>query len=188
MVYSTTQSKTFQLTTAAVLTAVGILIPLIIPARIVIGPASYTLGSHIPLFIACFISPITAIVVALGTTIGFFFGGYPIIIVLRALSHIIFVMTASYILRTQTVNLQDNKQRYLFSFLINILHGLGEVLVVYLFTAVGQSNLDAAFFQSLVWLIGVGTLIHGMVDFELAYHFSNLLVNRTKINFPYLSA
>ena len=40
-------------------------------AKIVIGPASFTLASHVPLFVAMFFSPGMAIAVALGTTFGF---------------------------------------------------------------------------------------------------------------------
>ncbi|MFX3785256.1 hypothetical protein ACJBSR_01585, partial [Streptococcus suis] len=50
-----------QLSISAILTAFAILIPLMMPIKIIIGPASYTLASHIPLFIAMFISPATAI-------------------------------------------------------------------------------------------------------------------------------
>ena len=45
-----------RLTFAAVLGALGIVIPLFMP-KIVIGDASYTLASHVPLFIAIFIGP-----------------------------------------------------------------------------------------------------------------------------------
>ena len=39
--------------------------------RITIGPASFTLASHVPVFIAMFISPVVAIAVSLGTGFGF---------------------------------------------------------------------------------------------------------------------
>lgn len=45
------------LSLSAILTALGILIPLVMPAKIVIGPASYTLASHVPILLAMFISP-----------------------------------------------------------------------------------------------------------------------------------
>ena len=40
--YSSSQSKALNLMSAAILTAIGILIPMVMPIRIVIGPASYT--------------------------------------------------------------------------------------------------------------------------------------------------
>ena len=59
------------LTIAALLIGMGIVIPMVMP-KIVIGPASFTLASHVPLFVAMFFSPGMAIAVALGTTFGFY--------------------------------------------------------------------------------------------------------------------
>ena len=46
---------------AGLLTAVGILIPMISPLKIVIPPASFTVASHVAVFIAMFISPAVGI-------------------------------------------------------------------------------------------------------------------------------
>ncbi len=46
-----------EMTFAALLTAIAILIPSIMPIKLIIPPASYTLGSHVPIFLAMFISP-----------------------------------------------------------------------------------------------------------------------------------
>ncbi|UUX33098.1 hypothetical protein [Fundicoccus culcitae] len=180
-------SRTKQLTITAALTAIGILIPMVMPIRLVIGPASYTLGSHIPLFLAMFISPTTAILVTLGTTLGFFIGGFPIIIVLRALSHLVFVSIGAYYLNRDNVDLQPAPKRYLFSFVLNLIHGIGEVVVVFVFTAVGSQGLDANFWYTLFVLVGIGTVIHGMIDFELAYYFARVLQGRTRIQLPNLN-
>ena len=59
-----------RLTISALLIAMGIIIPMVMP-RITIGPASFTLASHVPVFIAMFISPVVAIAVSLGTGFGF---------------------------------------------------------------------------------------------------------------------
>lgn len=71
-----------EMTFAALLTAIAILIPSIMPIKLIIPPASYTLGSHIPLFLAMFISPWVAAFVILASSLGFFMAGYPIVIVL----------------------------------------------------------------------------------------------------------
>lgn len=42
-----TRKKTQFMTMTALLTAIAILIPIVMPFKIVIPPASYTLGSHI---------------------------------------------------------------------------------------------------------------------------------------------
>ena len=73
-----------EMTFAALLTAIAILIPSIMPIKLIIPPASYTLGSHIPLFLAMFISPWVAAFVILASSLGFFMAGYPIVIVFRA--------------------------------------------------------------------------------------------------------
>ena len=80
---------------AGLLTAVGILIPMISPLKIVIPPASFTVASHVAVFIAMFISPAVGIAVALGTTLGFLIGGFPVEIVLRALTHVVFTTVGS---------------------------------------------------------------------------------------------
>ena len=54
------RKKTQFMTMTALLTAIAILIPIIMPFKIVIPPASYTLGSHIAIFIAMFLSPLMA--------------------------------------------------------------------------------------------------------------------------------
>ena len=61
---------------AALLCAVGILVPMISPVRIQLGPMSFTLASHVALFLALFISPAVAAAVELGTTLGFLLAGF----------------------------------------------------------------------------------------------------------------
>ena len=51
---------------AALLCAIAILIPMISPVKIQLGPMSFTLGSHVAIFIAMFISPAVALTVELG--------------------------------------------------------------------------------------------------------------------------
>ena len=84
------RKKTQFMTMTALLTAIAILIPIIMPFKIVIPPASYTLGSHIPIFIAMFLSPLMAAFVIIASSLGFLMAGYPMVIVLRAFSHIVF--------------------------------------------------------------------------------------------------
>ena len=79
-----------EMTFAALLTAIAILIPSIMPIKLIIPPASYTLGSHVPIFLAMFISPWVTAFVILASSLGYFMAGYPIVVVFRAFSHIIF--------------------------------------------------------------------------------------------------
>ena len=123
---------------AALLCAIGIMIPMISPIKIVLEPASFTLASHVAIFIAMFISTKVALLVTVGTTIGFFIGGFPIVVVARALSHLVFVILG--------MSLIKNKES------ITIKGSLGSSFI-----------------------IGVGTVIHSMLDFSLSVYIWNLL-------------
>ena len=72
-----------EMTFAALLTAIAILIPSIMPIKLIIPPASYTLGSHVPIFLAMFISPWVTAFVILASSLGYFMAGYPIVVVLE---------------------------------------------------------------------------------------------------------
>ncbi|VHM70396.1 membrane protein [Streptococcus pyogenes] len=67
-----TKKPTQLIAYTSILVAFAILIPIIMPLKLIIGPASFTLASHVPLFLAIFMSIPVAILVALGTTLGFF--------------------------------------------------------------------------------------------------------------------
>jgi len=45
------KSNTRRLTITALLMAIAIIIPIVMPIRVVIGPASFTLASHVPIMI-----------------------------------------------------------------------------------------------------------------------------------------
>lgn len=52
-----TRTQTKHITIAALLIAMGILIPMISPLKIILEPASFTLASHVATMIAMFLSP-----------------------------------------------------------------------------------------------------------------------------------
>ena len=79
---------------AGLLTAIAILIPTMMPIKLVLPASTYTLASHVPVFIAMFISPQVAIMVALGSTLGFFMS-FPFIVAARAFPHLAFVIPRS---------------------------------------------------------------------------------------------
>ena len=138
------KTNTFNLALTGMLIAVGIVIPLFSPVKIILEPASFTLASHVAIFIAMFISPAMAVAVSLGTTLGFFLAGFPLTVVLRAL-----------------------RSSLGFSFVIGVLHAFCEVLVVlpfYLNGSMPQANYEKGFFVSIFLLVGVGSVIHSMVD------------------------
>jgi len=154
------------------LIAVGIVIPMFSPIKIVLEPASFTLASHVAIFIAMYLSPAMAAAVAVGTTAGFFLGGFPIVIVARAATHLIFSTCGAYYLyKTDRTKLTGISLR-VFSLLVGLVHGLSEILVVSLFFYDG--NMGAAYYQkgylvSVLLLVGLGTVAHSMIDFEIAH-------------------
>ncbi|MBJ8325070.1 hypothetical protein [Streptococcus pacificus] len=157
---------------SALLTAFAIAIPIVMPAKIIIGPASFTLASHVPIFIAMFISPSIAIFVSLGSTLGFFMAGFPIVIVFRALSHVIFASIGAILIKKRIVIFAKPFTTFLFAIIINLIHGLAEFLVVIVMTT--GSQVETNYWFTMLWLVGFGTLIHGTIDFYLAricWHF-----------------
>ncbi len=170
-----------RLTTAAILIAIGIIIPMFSPLKIIIEPASFTLASHVALFVAMCISPSVAAAVAVGTTLGFFFGGFPLVIVLRAASHLVFALVGAFYLQKHPDTLRSVPKSLTFSFLIGLLHAACEVVVSGLFYFGGlmaPSAYDSGFVTAVLMLVGVGTVVHSMVDFAIAQLLVNVLARQ----------
>lgn len=162
------------MTIAGLLSALGIIIPMFAP-KIPIPPASYTLASHVPIFIAMFISPPIAIFVSLITTFGFFISGWPIAIVFRALTHIIFATAGAYVLKKNSAILREPMKTGVFAVLISFLHAAAEVIVItYLYFYQGE-ELSTLFYEkgfliTVVGLVGLGGFIHSLIDFTIALY------------------
>ncbi|EOL47784.1 hypothetical protein [Enterococcus caccae] len=171
------------LTIAALLVAMGIIIPMVMP-RIVIGPASFTLASHVPLFLAMFFSPGIAVAVSLGTGFGFFLSATPIIAI-RALSHLLFALIgAFYLQKHPTIVLTKNKlvlfngRFQLFNFGIGLIHSAAELAVVSVFYTMGnmpETYYAQGYMHSIFLLMGIGGLIHSLIDYNIAYFVANAL-------------
>lgn len=156
----------------ALLIAIGILIPSVFtafPFRIVVGPYSATLMAHVPVILAMFISPASAVFAALGTTIGFFFTA-PIIIAVRAASHIAFAVAGALLI-------QKGFKAIPLCAITGFIHSVLEGIVVLIFFAGGLSTPTAGYSIALLVVITiVGTLIHHCVDFAIAYIVAKPLV------------
>ena len=156
---------------AGLLCAIGIVIPIVSPIKINLEPASFTLASHVAVFIGCFISPMVGVAVALGTTLGFLFAGFPIVVVMRAATHVVFAWVCGWFVRRRP-ELSTAPLRSLgFSFLIGVLHGLCEVLIVipfYFSNHMTEGYYAKGFVLSVVVLVGVGSVIHSMVDYVIS--------------------
>lgn len=156
---------------SAMLCAIGIIIPMFSPFKILLEPASFTLGSHIAIFIAMFVSPVCALAVAIGTTFGFFLGGFPIVIVMRAATHVIFALIGALVIRKRPSVLEKPVEIAVFAVLISIIHGLCELLVVIPFYFGNQLTggyYAKGFVTTVVLLVGVGSVVHSLIDFTLA--------------------
>jgi hypothetical protein len=163
------ESPILKLTAAALLTAIGIIIPMFSPLKIVMPPASFTLASHVAIFLAMFISPGVAAGVAVGTTLGFLLNPvFGPVIVLRAASHLVFVLVGSLYLKKYPQTLASTGKSQLFSLVIGIIHAVCEVVVVmpfYFGDGMAEGYYKEGFIKSVVLLVGVGTVVHSMVDF-----------------------
>ena len=160
-----TTNKVKTMTTIALLCAVGILVPQIMP-RITIGPASYTLASHVAVFLAMFISPLAGVVVALITTLGFFLTGLPFVIVMRALSHVVFVALGAFILKKFPKTLQSPVSMVIFAVLISLVHAVCEVIVAGIIIFPGAFT--SGYLVTLIGFIGLGGFIHSLIDFSIS--------------------
>lgn len=156
-----------QFVQAVFLAAIGIIIPMFMP-KIVIGEvASYTLASHVPLFIAMFISPIVSLLVGLAIGLGFFLSGLPILITVRALSHVIWAVPMSFLIYRNRKHYRSWKVLLLLNLILGIIHSFIEVVSVLPFLT--NELAEAGYFLKTIFLpIGIGGIVHSMIDFFLS--------------------
>lgn len=179
-----------KLTITALLMAIAIIIPIVMPVKVIIGPASFTLASHVPIFMAMFFSPNIALAVSIGASVGFFIGGFPLVVVLRALSHVAFAFIGGKILEEyQEDILSSGVKSQVFSVVIGLIHALAEVLVVslFFFGIIGVTDTSGGYLYTVILLVGVGTFLHSVVDFIIAQYIlqaqaSRLGKMKTRIN------
>lgn len=141
--------KTKKMVLTALLMAFSIIIPVVFGGflRITIPPFSATLASHVPLFLSMFLGPLPAVIVALGSAVGFFMTSLPVIAA-RALMHVGVAFIGAYLLK--------NRHGYWKTMIILApIHGVLESLIVIPF--------GFSFYQSLV-VVGIGTVLHHIMD------------------------
>ena len=156
---------------SALLCSIGIIIPTFSPYKIILEPASFTLGSHIAIFLAMFISPSVAFTVSVGTTLGFLLGGFPIVIVFRAATHVVFALTGALLLRKNPTLIKTPAKTVLFALGIGIIHAVCEVFVVmpfYFGNNMASAYYAKGFMISVLLLVGLGTVVHSIVDFTMS--------------------
>ncbi|HBM79670.1 MAG: ECF transporter S component [Clostridiales bacterium] len=144
--------KLKELTIGAMLTALAIIIPIQFSfLRIVIPPFSATLAAHVPMLLSMLISPPVALMVGVGSTIGFLLSS-PVYVAARAASHIV----AGYV---GAVMIKHGKPAIVAYALTLPIHAVLEVLAVIPF---GWTA-----YKVLV-VVGAGTVIHHIVDSAIA--------------------
>jgi niacin transporter len=160
--------RTKRMVTAALLIALGVVIPTI-SVPIIPDPAvSATFASHVPVIVAMFISPSVAILTALGTTLGFLLKGLPIVVWMRALSHLVFAAVGSIMLiKVKNKPLKAVwTQIFAVYFVTMLLHTGFELLIIRIFTP-----------DAVHMMVGAGIfLLHHTVDFL----FSLLIIRALK--------
>jgi len=180
-----TTKKIHTMALSALLIAVGVVIPMFMPIKLVIPPASFTLASHVAIIVAMFVSPFVAITVALGTTLGFLLGGFPIAVVLRALSHVVWAAFGAWYLKRDSELFQSRKKSLMFIFMIGLLHAICEVIIIlplYFSHALPEANYAQGFLYSIFTLVGIGTLIHSTVDFVISLGVWKVLVKANSVS------
>ncbi len=157
--------KTKDIVVSALLIAIGILIPMIFtgpPFKIVVGPYSATLMAHVPVILAMFISPQTAVFTAVGTTIGFLITT-PLIVAVRAASHIFFAIVGALLIKRKAGIIS-------LCLITGIIHAALEGLTVLIFYAGAFSTPPSGYSAEVMVIItAVGTMAHHIVDFIIAY-------------------
>lgn len=162
---SHSKRKIQMMSITAMLIAVGVLIPMYSPVKIMLEPMSFTLGSHIAIMIAMFVSPLSALGVALGTTAGFYLAGFTLPVVLRALTHVVWAYAGALYLKKHPDLFQSPVKTFVFNLAVAIVHAVLEVIIVMpLYTGYDASQL----FYLLFVLVGIGSVVHSTVDFVLS--------------------
>jgi niacin transporter len=148
-------NKIKQMVYAGLLTALAIIIPIQFGfLKIIIPPFTATLAAHVPMMLAMLISPVVAVVVGVGSTIGFLISGTPAPVVARAATHIIVGYVGARIIMSN--------QSYIKAAVITApIHGILEMLVVIPFIGFNV-------YQLLI-VTAVGTILHHAVDSTIAY-------------------
>lgn len=169
-----------KLTSAALLIALAVVIPIFFP-KIWLPPASATLFSHVPIFIAMFISPLTAAAAALGSAAGFLIGTGNPMVVARAATHLIFAVLGSFWLMRHPSTVSKPLPTAAFAIVINLIHGACEVLVIIPFFVASPENFQGGFLVAVLLLVGVGTFVHSMVDFVASLLVFKVLVQQKSL-------
>lgn len=141
---------------AGLLTALAILIPIQFGFLKVFVPPAFTatIAAHVPMMIAMLISPFVAVVVGIGSTLGFLISGTPAPVVARAATHIIVGYVGAKMI-------MKNSNYAVAASITAPLHGFLEMIIVIPFIGI---TVNWALVVTLV-----GSIVHHGVDAVIAY-------------------
>ncbi|WP_297424406.1 ECF transporter S component [Clostridium sp.] len=151
-------NKIRQMVYAGLLTALAIIIPIQFGfLKIVIPPYfTATLAAHVPMMLSMLISPFVAVVVGIGSTIGFLIAGTPAPVVARAATHIVVGGVGALIIM--------KSKSYVKAVAITApIHGILEALVTIPFVGFGPGV-----YIILITTV-VGAMLHHSADSIIAY-------------------
>lgn len=137
-----------KLTYTALLTAMAMAIPFLVVLKVQIPPFTATLTAHVPMFISMLLGPGAAIMVGLGSALGFFMN-LGAVVGARAFMHVFVGLVGAVFI----------KKGVPFNKVVVVtapIHGLLEALVVVPFTGFNA--------YSIFMIVGVGTILHHAVD------------------------
>lgn len=144
--------KTRELVLTAILIAFSLIIPIYFGfLKVYIPPFSATIASHVPVMLAIFLSPFSAMLVGFGSTVGFWMTLGPVIAA-RAATHIVFGGLGAWLFRRGVKPWQA---------LLAMLpvHAVLESLVVLPF--------GFSLYEGFI-VVGIGTALHHLVDMTIA--------------------
>lgn len=151
--------NTKKLTVTALLTATAIVIPFAVFFKVIIPPFSATLGSHVPMFLSMLLGPEVAIMVGIGSALGFFLNLGPLVGA-RAFMHVFVGLLGAKLIK-KGVSFKK------VSLITAPIHGILESLVVMPFI-----GLDL---HKLLIVTCIGTILHHFADAAISYVIINIL-------------
>lgn len=151
-------SQTKKIAITALLIALSFVMPYFMPT-ITLPFTTFTLFSHVPVIIAMFVSPFTALMSCIGTALAFFLKTSPIV-ALRAASHIFFALPGSIAIDKGLIT--KGISIFLGCLVLGIIHGVAEIIVVAIFLGVQGQTFTLYYIMIEVGLITLG---HHCIDY-----------------------
>jgi len=156
-----------RLTIIAILSAIAIITPLVIPSIPLPPPMTMTLSMHTTIWIAVFISPVSALCLSIASAVGFLIKGLPFVAV-RAATHMIFAVLASiYLVKVAKPKTFFGHATFVSFF--SLIHAICEVIVVwFFFMPANLATLNMSPMYYIFVVVGLVTFVHSIIDYIIA--------------------